>query len=396
MSKGSTIESDPAIGRASEANAAVAARAQTLAEQNWAWNKELTEKYAPIYEKLINSQIALSDQAAQQSEDQWQQYTDVFQPIENQMAQEAVNYDSPEEVARREGLAAATVGRQFDAAREQTTREMGRMGVSPTSSMGQQALVDQANAEALAKSGAITKERNDTKLLGMSLRQDAARFGRNQTGTGLAASAAALQGASGAAGTMGQQTAQGNAAGNAQGLMGTAIQGNNSAGNLALNQWQTKVNAQSQADAGLGSLVGTGLMAAALKWPSSEELKEDKAPVDDDKALDGLMKVPVDEWKYKDGVADEGQHTGPYSEDMHKQFGDGVAPGGIGLDPISVSGTHHAAIRALGKKVDAIENELGLKSVSPEKKKPRKKADGAGLQKILDADLTAGLVGLTN
>ena len=112
-------------------------------------------------------------------------------------------------MARREGLAAATVGRQFDNTQAQTSREMARMGVSPTSSLGATAMTDQANARALASAGAINKERNDTKILGMSLRENAAKFGRNQTGTGIAASQAALQGGNSAAGIMGSQSAQG-------------------------------------------------------------------------------------------------------------------------------------------------------------------------------------------
>lgn len=390
---GPTIENDPAVGRASEANAAVAERAQNLAEQNWQWNKQLTEKYAPIYEKLVNSAIAQSDQNAAQSKDQWDQYTNIFQPIENQMAAEAVNYDSPAETARREGLAAADVSKQFDASKAQTAREMGRMGVSPTSSMGLQALTDQGNTEALAKAGAVTKSRNDTKLLGMSLRQDAARFGRNQTGTGLAASAAALQGGQAAGGIMSNQTAQGNAAGTTQGLMGTAVAGNNSAGNLALNQWNTKVQAQAQSDSGLGSLLGTVGGAAITKW-SSKDLKEDKKPVDDSKALEGLMKVPVEDWKYKDGVEDGGRHVGPYAQDMNQEFGNGVAPGGVGLDMISVSGKHHAAIRALGKDVKAIKKSLGLERIAINDDSTN--GSDRRLPKELEGDMTAGLVGLTN
>tara|TARA_R100000963_G_C4626651_1_gene92740 strand:- start:323 stop:1123 length:801 start_codon:yes stop_codon:yes gene_type:complete len=264
--------------------------------------------------------------------------------------------------------------------------------------MGRQALVDQGNEEALAKAGAVTKARNDTKLLGMSLRQDAARFGRNQTGTGLAASAAALQGGQAAGNVMSGQTAQGNAAGTTQGLMGTAVSGNSSAGNMALNQWRTQVQAQSQADAGLGSLLGTvggiagNLGSASIIAASSEELKESKKPINDEEALDGLKKVPVEKWKYKKGVADEGEHMGPYSEDMNKVFGDQVAPGGKGLDLVSVSGQHHAAIRALGKEVDGIKKEIGL---SKEKVPREKRAKSRVKSELMDADLGGDLVGLT-
>jgi len=75
---------------------------------------------------------------------------------------------------------------------------------------------------------------------------------------------------------------------------------------------------------------------------------------------------------------------------MNAALGDQVAPGGVGLDPISVDGTHHAAIRALGKKVSAIEQELGLRSVAEDKAKGKGKA----LPKMLQGDLTPQLLGL--
>ncbi|MEI7000734.1 hypothetical protein ACOQJ6_35400, partial [Klebsiella pneumoniae] len=75
---------------------------------------------------------------------------------------------------------------------------------------------------------------NDTKLLGMSLRENAAKFGRNQTGTGIAASQAALQAGQSASGIMGAQTAQGNAAGTGQGLLGAASGAYGAAGQMGL------------------------------------------------------------------------------------------------------------------------------------------------------------------
>ena len=389
------VKQDPAVGRAQEANAQIGMRAQDLAERNFEWNRQLTDQFAPIYQGLMNNALGEATKNAQRGDDQWNQYKSVFQPIENKMAEEAMNYDSPEEVARREGLAAATVGRQFDNTQAQTSREMARMGVSPTSSLGSDAMTDQANTRALATAGAINKERNDTKLLGMSLRENAAKFGRNQTGTGIAASQAALQAGNSASGVMGAQSAQGNAAGTGQGLLGMASGAFNSMGQLGLNQMQMQQNANSAGQAGLGSLIGTGLMAGAMAF-SSKDLKEDGHPLDDDEALAGLTKVPVERWKYRDGVADSGEHVGPYAEDMQAQFGDDVAPGGIGLDMVSVSGQHHAAIRALAKKVKRLERARGAAGLADA-------ADGAAahdeegagvLPAALAGDLSAGLVGL--
>lgn len=390
------VKQDPAVGRAQEANAQLGMRAQDLAERNFEWNQQLTEQFAPTYEALLKSALGEASKNAERGDDQWNQYKNVFQPIENRMAEEAMNYDSPEEVARREGLAAATVGRQFDNAQAQTSREMARMGVSPTSSLGSTAMTDQANARALASAGAINKERNDTKLLGMSLRENAARFGRNQTGTGIAASQAALQAGNSATGVMGAQSQQGNAAGTGQGLLGVAGGSYNSMGNLGLSQMQMQQQANSASQSGLGSLLGTGLMAGAMMYAqSSKEVKEDKLPVDDDEALAGLTKVPVESWKYQEGEGDGGRHIGPYAEDMQAQFGDQVAPGGLGLDMVSVSGQHHAAIRALAKKVQRLERRSkGGEDAGLERVAVAGEEEAGALPPALAGDLSAGLVGL--
>jgi len=397
--KSSTPKADPAVGRAAEANAEIGREALQLSREQYADQKALNDQFQPIYEQLLKAALDEQGDNAGRADSQWGQYESVFQPIENRMADEAMTYDSPAEVARREGLAAATVGRQFDASTAEMGRQMGRMGVAPTSSLGLQAMTEQGNAKALATAGAVNKERSDTKLLGMSMRQEAARFGRNQTGTGLAASAAALQGGNSAQGAMAGQTNQAAAAGqSAQGLMGTAVGANNSSGSLALNQWQSQVNAANSANAGIGSLLGTGLMAGAMYAKSSETLKEDGRPVDDAEALQGLMKVPVEDWKYKDGVEDSGRHTGPYAEDMNEQFGDEVAPGGLGLDMVSVSGKHHAAIRALGKDLAKIKGRLGLSPIPAPERDHRdtepKEDRSTRLPQHLQADMAAGLVGL--
>ena len=399
MAKEKTPAQDPLVGQAATANAEVAREALGLSRDTYADQKAMTDRFAPLYEQIMNSQVASSATDTERSASQWDQYETIFQPLENQMAEQAKNYANPEEIARREGLAAATVGKQFDAATGQTARELGRMGASPTSSLGLQAITDQGNAKALATAGAVNQERNNTKLLGMSLVQDAAKFGRNQTSTGLAASASALNGGQAATGTMGAQTAQaGAAAQSANGLLNTSMNANNASGSLALDAWKGQSQAASANNAATGQLIGTGIGAASMLMMSSKELKEDGAPVSDEDALAGLTAVPVAEWKYKDGVADSGRHTGPYAEDMRAQFGDGVAPGGVGLDIISVSGTHHAAIRALDKKVSQMGEALAGLAMIPVNQKPRSGAARDGketrLPPQLAGDMAAQMLGL--
>lgn len=402
--KSSKVETDPRVGQAALENAAIGRELAQLGREQFAYSKEMSNRFAPIYEELMRSAIEESDLNSARATDQWEQYKNVFQPIENQMAEEAMNYDSAEEVARREGLAAATVARQFDASDAQMSREMARMGVSPTSSLGEQGMIDQANARAMARAGAINKERNDTKLLGMSLRQDAARFGRNQTGTGLAASAAALQGGQAATNVMGAQTQQQIAGAQAAG--GLMSQGGGmigSAANTLLNQWnaqqQMQMNAQNAQGAGLGSLVGSLGSAGLMAWAaSSKKVKEEARPTDDEATLEGLASVPVSDWKYKEGVADGGRHTGPYAEDMQAAFGDQVAPGGAGLDLVSVSGKHHAAIRALAKRSKKQDQRIKQLERARGAGAPEERDPGPGLMDALPPELRgdagAGVVGL--
>jgi len=399
-----TVNTDPAVGRAAREQAEIGRELAQLGRDEFEHYKAEAQRFNPLYEKLINTAIGESDTNAERAAEQWQQYKDVFQPLESRMAEEAANYDSAGEIARREGLAAATVARQFDNSEAQMQRNMARMGVAPTSSMGAQAMRDAANARALGSAGAINKERNDTKLLGMSLRQDAARFGRNQTGTGLAASAAALQGAQGAGGLMGGQMQTNMAAGQqAAGIMGAGAGQIGASGNMLLNQWNTQQRLENQSSGGglgLGSLVGSLGSAAILKW-SSEKLKEDIRPADDEQALGELEQVAVKDWKYKDGIGDGGAHTGPIAEDMQAVMGNEVAPEGAALDMVSVSGKHHAAIRALSKRdkklaqrVALLEKRLGDDPVPVWQGEDDARAGKTRLPAALQGDLSPGIVGL--
>jgi len=396
---GTTINSDPRIGQAAMEQAAIGRELAELGREELLYQRARTDRMDPIYERLLNTAIAESETNAGRAAEQWKQYQDIFQPIENRMADEALNYDNANEVARREGLAAATIARQFDVADGQMSREMGRMGVSPTSSLGIQSMIDQGNARALATSGAVNKERNDTKLLGMSLRENAARFGRNQTSTGLAASAAALQGGQAATSILGNQLQAGLApAQQAGNLMGAGSGQIGAAGGLLQSQFNTQVQQQIAANqqqaanqAGLGSLIGTIGGAGIMKF-SSEKAKEHIRPADDEKALGELEQVAVKDWKYKDGIEDGAEHSGPIAEDVQQTMGNEAAPGGVGLDLVTMSGKHHSAIRALAKRDRKLEKRIDR--LERATKDLRGEEGNRRLPAELDEDISGGIVGL--
>lgn len=278
-----------------------------------------------------------------------------------------MEFDSPERQERVAGEAAADVSRAFDAQEANADRDAMSFGFDPSSR--RTAGTDRAMGleRAKATAGAMTGARRSTELQGMAMREGVAKFGRGMTSTGIATDSMALNAGNSAVGNMNSTVAglnQGNA--NARGWYSSGGNAIGQAGQLynqeyqnQLNAWQTSVGAQSGALAGVGSLVGTIGAAAIL---SSKEFKEGGTPVDEEAALEGLKRVPVENWKYKDGIADGGGHVGPYAEDVQAQFGDGVAPGGQAIDIVSMNGVLTAGLRALARKVDRLEGKRGSRS----------------------------------
>ena len=144
----------------------------------------------------------------------------------------------------------------------------------------------------------------------------------------------------------------------------TAISGNNSAGSILNSQYGNQINAwnaqqQSNAagSAGFGNMIGT-LGAAYMMMPSSKKAKDKKTKINDADTLDKVKDLPVESWKYKKGIADEGEHIGAYAEDVNKAFGDKAAPGGKAIDVISMHGITLSAVKGLAKSVDKLEKKV--------------------------------------
>ena len=97
---------------------------------------------------------------------------------------------------------------------------------------------------------------------------------------------------------------------------------------------------------GIGQLAGMGTMAFAM---SSKDFKEDKQPVDG--ALDAIESMPVEKWKYKEGIADESSHIGPYAEDFKEKTGLGD---GKTINLVDGLGLTMKAVQELSEKVDTL------------------------------------------
>lgn len=178
-----------AQNRATDAATQASSEANQLSRDQFNWNKDIYERdirpaqqrSQDLNERIANDALESSRQQREFSNEQRQYYKDTFQPLERQMVDEAKNYDSADNVARRSGIAAANVNQQFSNARGQSARLAGRYGLGSTAFSGPAGASERA--QALGSAGAQTGAAFDTMDKAIALRAGAANFGRNMPNT---------------------------------------------------------------------------------------------------------------------------------------------------------------------------------------------------------------------
>lgn len=348
---------DPNVGLAAQANAATSREMAGVAREQLAWNKEMYEQNAPLMQEAANLQIQSARDNADRAASQWERYKSIFAPVEETMAREAMEFGSEGDQQAAAQAAGADVRTAFEGQRGQAERELRRMGINAGSPAAMAALAEGGSREAAAVAGAMNNARRSSRLQGIALRQGVSQFGRNMPSTGIAADSLALSGGQAATGTLGQQAAIRNQGTNvALNAYQGAQQGFNAQGQLGLGITEANQRAQATNFNQTWQNIGGIGMLAGLAF-SSKALKEDMRKVAAEGVLKKVRELPIEEWKYKKGVADEGRHIGPYAEDVHKRFGDVAAPGGRMINLISMNGIAIAAIKALADKVDRLAGE---------------------------------------
>lgn len=308
------------------------------------------------------------------ADEQNRYYQQTFKPIEEQMARDAMNYDSAENIARRQGIAGAAVTQAFSAAQQQSNRNLSRFGINPNSGAFAATNARLANAQALGVAGARTGAAFDTIDRGIALRTGAANFGRNMPNTAANYFSLANQTGAGAnqIGLSGMEMMRANANFVGRGF-DQGMQGYNNAAGIYNNIYQGEMSAYNANQAAMGSAIGGiagfagyGLGPGFLKPNSSKDVKTDKREVKEGKALRGVRNLDVEKWKYKD---DDGRndHIGPYAEDFRREFGIGD---GKNIAPLDAVGVTMRAVQDLAEEVEELKERRGLR-----------KADGGKIHK---------------
>lgn len=359
---------DPNIGIAAAQNAAISKEALEFNKQMYEESKPRQAASDALATKVVEDQLAISKQNQEQAASQWERFKTIFAPVEDQVAKDAMTYDSQEELDRAAGDAATGLQSQFDNANAQRARAQAAMGVNPNSGRAQVADSEAALGLAGAKAGAATTARVTARDKGIALRAGAANFGRNMPNTAATAYSTAVGSGNSAVANQNAGAATANAAASTmnQGFT-TAISGNNSAGNILNNQYQNQLSAWnasqqsgSSALSGIGQLAGQ-LGASYITKYSSKKLKENKTKISHEDTLKKVKDLPVERWRYKDGIEDGGEHVGPYAEDIADSFGESAAPEGEKgkmIDMISMVGINLSATKALAKQVDKLSKSV--------------------------------------
>jgi hypothetical protein len=105
---------------------------------------------------------------------------------------------------------------------------------------------------------------------------------------------------------------------------------------------------------------------------SDVNVKTDIKPTDS--VLQAVSRIPIYNWRYKEGHEDNGatENIGPMAQDLHKTFGEEVAPTGKKIDLVNANGIAMKAIQELNTKLGSLEQKTSsfMGDAYAEKKAP--------------------------
>ena len=316
---------DPQIGAAAQANTAVAERAQAFSENFY------KERISPLLDEMISSsrrtQDRMDDVYGLQMDEARKADTryDTFgQPAERRYYDMVTRYSEPAEVERQATLALGDVRRAEITQQAGMNRRLAGMGINPTSPMAVSAMADMAVSNTATEAGAMNRARLAAKSLGMQLTSDAANYGRGGQSATLGFSQAAGASAQGGFGVASGALGAANGSAGVP-LAGYGIAQKSYGANLdAYTQLGVAdMNAQAQADAGLGQGIGS-LLGAGMGLIQPFKLSDRLAKTDIVKVGELMPGVGVYEFRYRWGgsrqrevMADEVEAVIPEAVSTH-------------------------------------------------------------------------------
>jgi hypothetical protein len=267
MGKKST-PTPPDLGPTAASSEQVAQIQQQTALEQLAWAREQDDRNQGVLQSVLDTQLPIMQETADQARSDRQRYETQFQPLEDNLINEFQNYDSPERQASERGRAVSDMTQAFDAQRKNALSRLEGYGVDPSQTRNAALDIGVRTQQAAAQAGAASQATRNTENTGRALRAEAINIGK-----GLPSQVAASYGQSIAAGNSGVGNANATTAGGANaltsgnGAMGQALQGYGQSANIQsqgfgnqMQAYQAQQQANQSAIQGIGQVAGMAAM----------------------------------------------------------------------------------------------------------------------------------------
>lgn len=248
------------IAAQAAASERVGMRALDLSEKQYADQSKLQDEFMDLARSNSASDKALKDLQFQTAQEEQQRRSDIFNPLEAGIVDEAQNFDSPDRIANEMGKADSAVVQAYDKASRGAARDQLRLGINPNSGKALMLRQNAALDEAKAAANASTAAGERVKAKGFGMRMDAAGLGRNLVSNQTAAADSAVRAGQSSVSGMQSGVDQGNR--NFSSVMsgfGTANNAFGTAGSLYAKQ--SEIDAANDPMNSLGQAVGFGVRA---------------------------------------------------------------------------------------------------------------------------------------
>lgn len=249
------------MAEAMEANAELFAQ---LGMDQLDWSKAQWGDQKALLDRVLDSQLAISDEQLANARKDRARYDETFRPIEDDLIKEFEGYASGDRIERQAGRAASAVTSAAAAQREEASRRLESYGIDPSQIRAggidlQARMMTAANA-----AGAANNERDRVENMGRALRAEAINIGKGLPSQVAGSYGQTLSAGNSAVGNMNNTVATGaNTLNSAQGWMQMGNNAISGAANITNMGYQNELAGYqaNQSLGGVGQLAGTAIGA---------------------------------------------------------------------------------------------------------------------------------------
>ena len=173
----------PNYGPIAEASQKAADMQYQLGREQLDWARQQYEMIWPYAQQYLTQQLGSSAEEADRAREARAMYETTYRPLEEQFAQTALNYNTPERAEANAGQAMADVANTFEAQRRTALANLESYGIDPSSTRFGALDLSSRIAQAAAAAAAGTQSRRNTEATGLALMGEAINIGKGYPGS---------------------------------------------------------------------------------------------------------------------------------------------------------------------------------------------------------------------